>query len=142
MNYHIINERKKMLNLTNAQLANITGITLSTLDKITSGANTNPKLSTLQAIAKAINCTLDDFDDVNPMSFSNDACTVAYEYDRLDSYGQSLVKMVIKHELERIDASTNDKSKPLTDEEAIVLASQRYGSIRRVSSDLDQVESG
>lgn len=129
MNYHIINERKKMLNLTNAQLANITGITLSTLDKITSGANTNPKLSTLQAIAKAINCTLDDFDDVNPMSFSNDACTVAYEYDRLDSHGQSLVKMVIKHELERIDASNNDKSKPLTDEEAIALVARRYGHL-------------
>lgn len=141
MNYRIINERKKMLNLTNAQLADITGITLSTLDKITSGANSNPKLSTLQAIAKAINCTLDDFDDVNPTSFSKEACAVAAEFDRLDTYGQSLVKIVIKHELERIDASSRRETKPLTDKEAIALASQRYGSIRRSTIDQDQEES-
>lgn len=63
MNYEVINQKKKLLGLTNAQIAERTGITLSTLDKITSGANRNPKLDTLQAIASVIGCTLDDFSD-------------------------------------------------------------------------------
>lgn len=63
MRYEIINIRKREMGITNAQLSDLTGITLSTLDKITSGANQNPKLATLKAIAKAIGCTLDDFDD-------------------------------------------------------------------------------
>ena len=63
MNYEVINQKKKLLGLTNAQIAERTGITLSTLDKITSGVNRNPKLDTLQAIASVIGCTLDDFSD-------------------------------------------------------------------------------
>lgn len=44
MGFEIINKLKKEQNLTNAQLADLSGVTLSTLDKITSGANKNPKL--------------------------------------------------------------------------------------------------
>lgn len=63
MNYEIINKRKKELKLNNAQIAERAGITLSTMDKITSGANQNPKLDTLFAIADVLGLTLDDFDD-------------------------------------------------------------------------------
>lgn len=76
MKYEIINARKREMGITNAQLSEITGITLSTLDKITSGANQNPKLSTLKAIAKAIGCTLDDFDD----DYTSDADDIANAY--------------------------------------------------------------
>lgn len=41
MGFEIINKLKKEQNLTNAQLADLSGVTLSTLDKITSGANKN-----------------------------------------------------------------------------------------------------
>lgn len=68
MNYEIINIKKRELGLTNAQLSEKTGITVSTLDKITAGANQNPKLGTLQAIARVIGCSLDDFDDLLPAS--------------------------------------------------------------------------
>ena len=67
MNFEVINSKKREMGMTNAQLAEKTGVTLSTLDKITSGANQNPKLSTLQAIARVLGCTLDDFDDVNTL---------------------------------------------------------------------------
>lgn len=63
MNFDAINKRKKELGLNNAQIADRAGITLSTMDKITSGANQNPKLDTLFAIADVLGLTLDDFDD-------------------------------------------------------------------------------
>lgn len=63
MNHEIINRKKKELGLTNAQIAELTGVTLSTIDKITSGANKNPKLDTLYALADVLGLTLDDFDD-------------------------------------------------------------------------------
>lgn len=61
-----LNEFKKIKGLTNLQLSQMTGITLSTIDKITSGNNTNPKLNTIKALCQALDCTLDDLlDDVN-----------------------------------------------------------------------------
>lgn len=103
MNHNFINSRKRELGLTNAQLAEITGVTLSTLDKITSGANQNPKLGTLQAIARALRCTLDDFDDVRPPNeYSKDALTLAGVYDRLDTHGQRMLRLVADEELARI----------------------------------------
>ncbi len=65
MGFDVINRLKKEQGLTNAMIAERAGITLSTLDKITSGKNTNPKLDTLQAICRVLGCRLDDFDD-NP----------------------------------------------------------------------------
>lgn len=56
----VINAAKKRKNMTNNDLAEVTGLTLSNIDKITSGNNDNPKLSTLQAICKALDLTLDD----------------------------------------------------------------------------------
>lgn len=63
MRFQVINDRKRQLGLTNAAIAEKTGITLSTLDKITSGANQNPTLDTLQKIADVIGVNLDDFRD-------------------------------------------------------------------------------
>lgn len=68
MNPKIIHQRKRLLNLTNAQLAEKAGITLSNLEKIMSGANPNPSIATLSAIADVIGCTLDDFEQSNPES--------------------------------------------------------------------------
>ena len=56
-NFEVINSKKLKMGMTNAQLAEKTGVTLSTSYKITSGANQNPKLSTLQAIARVLGCT-------------------------------------------------------------------------------------
>ena len=54
LKFEVINSKKREMGMTNAQLAEKTGVTLSTLDKITSSANQNPKLSTLQAIARVL----------------------------------------------------------------------------------------
>ncbi len=58
-----IEEYKKKLGLTSAELAEQAGIPKTTLDKILSGVTKDPKLETLKAIARVLGLTLDDFDD-------------------------------------------------------------------------------
>ncbi len=101
MNVDFINERKKALGLTNQTIAEKTGITLSTLDKITSGVNTNPKLNTMKAIANILGCKLDDFDAEAP-EFAPGELMLIEKYRALDSSGQTLVRLVVDHETERV----------------------------------------
>lgn len=106
MGFEIINILKKEKKLTNAQIAEMSGITQSTLDKITSGANTNPKLETLQAICKVLGCTLDDF-AAPPIKakkaplYSSEAMKLAQDYDNLDSHGKRMVRLVADEEMNR-----------------------------------------
>lgn len=60
-----MNKRKKELNLTNAQLSELSGIPMGTLSKIMAGIIKNPKLNTLQALARVLECTIDDFYEVS-----------------------------------------------------------------------------
>lgn len=98
MNYEIINERKKELNITNSQLAEITGISVSTLDKITAGKKNNPTLDTMQAIADAIGCSIDDFRDVPSKPLSTKAVEIARAYDNMSVYGKSLIDKIVENE--------------------------------------------
>lgn len=59
-----IEEYKKRLGMTTADLAEKSGIPKGTLDKILSGVTKDPKLETLKAIARVLGLSLDDFDDV------------------------------------------------------------------------------
>lgn len=63
MGLEIIEEYKRKLGLTTAQLAERSGIPKGTLDKILSGVTKDPKLETLKAIARVLGLSLDDFDD-------------------------------------------------------------------------------
>ena len=45
------------------ELANISGIPKSTIGKILAGISKNPTLETMKAIANALDCSLDDFDE-------------------------------------------------------------------------------
>lgn len=96
MNYEIINIRKKELGLNNAQIAAQAGVTLSTIDKITSGANQNPKLDTLFAIADVLGLTLDDFND---RSKAKD--DFYKKFEALDAHGKRIVQAVLEIEYER-----------------------------------------
>lgn len=113
MGFEIINTLKKEKGLTNAQIAKMSGITLSTLDKITSGVNTNPKLDTLQAICKVLGCTLDDFSEqpnkISP-SYSDEAMKLAKDYDGLDKHGKRVVRLVADEEKSRCEADRQEKS--------------------------------
>ncbi|MCA5960598.1 helix-turn-helix transcriptional regulator [Blautia sp. RD014234] len=58
-------EYKKRLGMTTAELSEKSGVPKGTLDKILSGVTRDPKLETLKAIARVLGLTLDDFDDVS-----------------------------------------------------------------------------
>ncbi len=58
-----IEEYKRKLGMTTAELAEKSGVPKGTLDKILSGVTKDPKLETLKAIAKVLGLSLDDFDD-------------------------------------------------------------------------------
>lgn len=60
-----IEEYKKKLGMTTAELSEKSGVPKGTLDKILSGVTRDPKLETLKAIARVLGLTLDDFDDVH-----------------------------------------------------------------------------
>lgn len=117
MGFEIINAIKKEKGLTNAQIAQMSGVTLSTLDKITSGANTNPKLDTLQAICTVLGCTLNDFVDAPSVAepapsnkkaplCSSEAMRLAQDYDGLDTYGRRMVRLVADEEITRCAEQT------------------------------------
>ena len=112
MGFEVINTLKKEKGLTNAQIAKMSGITLSTLDKITSGANTNPKLDTLQAICRVLGCTLDDFSehpkkDEKTSPYSSEALQLADDYEhQMDDRGRETVRGVADLEVARFKART------------------------------------
>lgn len=112
MGFEIINRLKKEQNLTNAQLAAKAGVTLSTLDKITAGINTNPKLDTLQALCEALGCRLDDFDD-SPRSLAANSAVTPEElnhikkYRSLDDHGKKMVDFVLGEEAERVEVAAS-----------------------------------
>lgn len=56
----IIRLKMKEKNIGNKALSEKTGIALGTLNKIIYGESTNPTLSNVKAIARALDCTLDD----------------------------------------------------------------------------------
>lgn len=56
-------EIRKSKNYTYEKIAQITGISRSTIEKIFSGNNSNPTISYIQAIAQALECAVDDFFD-------------------------------------------------------------------------------
>lgn len=65
-----INEIRKAKNMSIDELCVKSGIPKSTISKITAGITTNPTLDTMQAIARALGCRLDDFDDAPPIEIS------------------------------------------------------------------------
>lgn len=106
MGFDIINTLKREKGITNAQLAEQAGVTLSTIDKITAGINTNPKLDTLQAICRVLGCTLNDFDDTPrritkeaPSGLPEEALKVAKDYTALSDHGKGAVRAILEYEV-------------------------------------------
>ena len=100
-----INDYKKIRNLTNKDISDITGISISSLDKITSGSNTNPKLETVKLICGALDCKLSDLlDDNNTDELTLQEQNHIKKYRTLDSYGQKAVSTLLDIEYERCSA--------------------------------------
>lgn len=107
MNLERINQLKKEKGLTNAQLAARSGVTQSTLDKITAGINRNPKLETLEAICRALDCRLSDLEEVPaPLSrvggVSEPELEHLKKYRVLDVHGKRVVDSALELEYDRM----------------------------------------
>ena len=107
-----INDYKKIKNLTNKDISEITGISISSLDKITSGNNTNPKLETVKLICGALGCKLSDLldDDVNGNGYTLEEDGMIKKYRSLDPYGKKAVTSVLDIEYERCLEEKQDES--------------------------------
>ncbi len=104
-----INELKKLRRLTNEELAQLSGVPLSTLAKLTSGATADPKLGTLVALARVLGCSLDEFGDGKVVPFpgaEGEEDSFAERYARLDGPGRRVVDAVLDLELERCEGET------------------------------------
>lgn len=55
-----MNYFKKKLKLTNEKIAEIAGLPVQTVERISSGRTQNPNLKTLKSLTKVFNCSLDD----------------------------------------------------------------------------------
>lgn len=107
-----INEIRREKNLSIDDICAKSGIPKGTLSKITAGITTSPTLDTVRAIADALGCTLDDFDD-NPKkkkapSPPDEAKKVAERYTKLDIYGKAAVQAVMGEEEARIEAQKKE----------------------------------
>ena len=58
-----ITEIRKAKGITVEELSKMSGVPMGTLSKISAGITKNPNLETVRAIAIALDCSLDDFDD-------------------------------------------------------------------------------
>lgn len=70
-----IEQLKKVKGLTNEQLAKLSGVPKGTIDKITAGATKDPKLETVKAIARALGCSISEFDDTKKTPVSTEVST-------------------------------------------------------------------
>lgn len=93
---------KKDKNLTNEQLSEISGISLGTLNKLLSGATTDPKLSTLLALSRAFDCSLDELlgrgDGLSRVAESE----IMRKYAELDGSGKETADYIINKEYKRM----------------------------------------
>jgi Uma2 family endonuclease len=78
MTIELLKKRKKELGLTNRQLADISGVSLGTINKIFSGATKSPQLDTISALTSALGL---DSEQYHPESHADMLREAAIAYD-------------------------------------------------------------
>lgn len=92
-----INEIRRDKKISIDELCEKSGVPKGTLSKITAGITTSPTLDTVKAIAKALECKLDDLDDdVTPVRiYSPLEQQFIKKYRELDAHGKRIVDSVL-----------------------------------------------
>ena len=65
MGLELVGKLKQEQGMTSEYLAQASGVPIGTLNKILNGQTKNPSLETVFALAHALGCSVDDFDDVD-----------------------------------------------------------------------------
>lgn len=112
MNHKKIKEIMKAQGYTIEMLSLINNIPVGTLSKIISGITANPRYETMSAIAKALNCSLDEF--------SGRSVAIPYDYEEylrrfklLPSCQKEYIKYVIDLEYDRMVHMKTDETMSL-----------------------------
>ena len=115
-----INKRRKELNMSIDDLVAESGIPKGTLSKITAGINTNPTLSTVETLCKALKCSINDAVGFvsESESFTIGEQKMIKKYRALDEHGKKIVDFVLNEEYDR---STEQESGELIQTNCIVL---------------------
>lgn len=107
---------RKQAGLTIDELVEKSGVPKGTLNKIIGGVTKAPTLDNMKAIARALDKTLADFDDLpistkKELPLSKEAVKLANDYDKkLDKWGQKQVRTVTDNEIMRIQEETAQKN--------------------------------
>lgn len=111
MGLEIINKLKKEKGLTNEKLSELSKVPLGTLAKITSGITKDPKLETLKALARVLECSLEDFDDNSKkqnLTLTKSEEILLSNYNKLNNIGQHEASKRVE-ELTYIDKYKKEK---------------------------------
>ena len=97
-----INRRRKELNMTVDELVERSGLPKGTVSKITAGINTNPKLTTIEAICRALMISVDDAMGLAPAAsvFSMNEIDHINKYRSLDKHGRKAIDSILDIEYE------------------------------------------
>lgn len=100
-----INEIRRKKGISIDDLSEKSGVPKGTLSKITAGITTSPTLDTVKAIARALDCRLDDLDDEIPQNKKivrlpqrDEADEVADIFRKLDDHGKGAVRAILQYE--------------------------------------------
>ena len=137
----VLKSARERRGLTQLQVAETLGKRQQTIGNWETGY-AQPDANTLFALCDLYNISIDDaFGGGRHVVVSSSEKEHLEKYRTLDDHGKRVVDFLLNEEAARVAASKEQGHKHLTDEEAIALASQRYGSIRRTTVDQDQEES-
>ena len=99
-----IKKLKKEKGLTNESLSEKSGISVGTLNKLLSGATTDPKLSTLRPLADALEVSLDELLAIRKEDAPGLPAALAAKYGELDDSGRETVEYIIHKERQHVAA--------------------------------------
>lgn len=99
----LISRKRKQVGMTIDELASRSGVPKGTLNKIINGITRDPQLETVKSIARALDCTLDDFDDSpRPRRLTLEENSFMHKYRCLDTHGQKLLTTILEFEYTRV----------------------------------------
>lgn len=131
-----IKKIKKERKLTNESLSELSGISLGTLNKLLSGATTDPKLSTLTALSGAFSCSLDEL--LGSASYSGGASLpdIMRKYSELDASGKETADYIINKEYSRLQKAKETAAKRDSEQQKsdILEAARKIRTLRLYST--------
>lgn len=133
----VLKSARERRGLTQLQVAETLGKRQQTIGNWETGY-AQPDANTLFALCDLYNISIDDAFGGGRHVVSSSEKEHLEKYRTLDDHGKRVVDFLLNEEAARVAASKEQGHKHLTDEEAIALAIQRYGSIRRTTVDQDQ----